>query len=176
MIYNSIILIRGVSKPISVSKENAVSIQKVFENSEIDNNYIFRVAQRSFRKGDIKYIEIGNDQRGSKEWDEEMNNFREEEIKNNLIKRNIPPEDKARNLEMFKFLFNCSCGENPSEEIIKKAHDIQLDFFIKNPKRTICDAYLLKPIIKINDSCKNLFLNSGLRLVEKAIVRDMFLN
>lgn len=176
MTYNSIISLRGINKQLIVSYSYAIEIQKIFNNKEITSDYPITIGKQSFRKGDIKYIEIINDGDDSRKWEESNKEFyAQEKIEyERLIKTTA--EYRGGLLDIFSYLYKFSSGNFPSEETLRKANEIQTEFFKKNPKRRLCDLYLLKSLIPMNNTKPNSFEHGYFRIVEKAVFRDMQLS
>jgi hypothetical protein len=67
---------------------------------------------------------------------------------------NLSLEDRASRMGFFRLIYKGFTGKNSEEVLVKEtpieelAKKIQLDFFIKNPKRIHCDVECFKPLIK----------------------------
>jgi hypothetical protein len=182
MTYNSTITLKGITKPIIVSKTNAETIQTIFANSGIEPDFVVTVGKQSFRKGDIKFVDIVADGDDSRKWDATMHEFYDEERVEREKFLKLPVEARAKRLDMFFYLYKIAMKVEPTTEILNKAYEVQLEFFKANPQRTLCDFNVLKALIpnlvdesslKMWDTSKTMFREVYLRLVEKAIFRDM---
>ena len=169
-------MIRGVNKPIITSKSNAEEIDRIWRDKDTDSRHVFRVSTQSFSKSDIKFIDIIPDSAGVEERNREMEEFYESEKKLYAKESAWPVETKARHYDFFRFLFMSCCGRYPTDEEQQKAYPIQHKFFTENPKRRLCDFYLLSPIIPRKYDDLTLFNLGGINLAERAIYRDMQLS
>jgi hypothetical protein len=182
--FNSTILIRGVQKPLFVSYAAALETQKIFNDKSIPSEQPISVAGKSFRKSDIKYIEIEKDGNRAVMWDELTIQFYQDEKVNHANLSKQSPEAKARMLDMFSVFYKTATKNDPTPEILEQAYQAQLQFFKDNPTRTLCDVSVLKSLIlKLDHSHSGNWseLNERLResffrLVERAVVRDMQLS
>jgi hypothetical protein len=179
---NSTINLKGIGKPLYVSKASAEKIQNIYHDKNIPKEFAIKVGNQSFSKGDIKYIEVNSDGSQSQVNDNEMTNFYKNEMsdRESLVKKS--PEYKAGLLDMFFYLYKNATMKEPSQETLDEAKEVQLQFFKENPRRTLCDVYLLKKLIpKVNSYSPNsLWDETEMRLrpayfkaVEFAVLRDM---
>lgn len=167
------IIIRGITKPIMTSKSNALQVKKMLEDASILPSHIFSFDKSTFKKSDIKFIEIVNDSVAGEEREIERNKFYDEERMRYNIQSVKTPEQKSIETDFFKLIYFCSCRKEPTQEILDKVIYTQKIFFEQNPRRTLCDYSVLKDCIDKDISKLTIFHDGGLRLVEKALFRDM---
>ena len=176
---NSIINVRGLTRPILVLKKEAEAVRQIFEEPKYPESYIIRVNRYAFRKGDIKSVEISSDRLSSEKFDEEMRLSVEEEKRERAKVLKLSPEVRAQRLEFFRFMYRSALGpkEEPSNEKLDQARRIQSDFFKANPRRTVCDPRLFKSIIgNPGGIMLNAWQSAGFRIVEAVASRDMYLS
>ncbi len=185
MTYNSTIVLKGMQKPIFASKINALSVQKTLSDNAIPFDFVIQIGNQSFRKGDIKFVEVINDGDDSRKNDEYMHEFYDNERKEREYLVAKTAEYKASKLDIFLYLYYFATNNNPTSEVLEKAKQIQFNFFKDHPKRTLCDLHLLKEAIPgLDHNTPNavfketavLFRTAYFRLVEKAVYRDMQLS
>ena len=177
MSYNSAVIIRGVRQPIMLSKNNAEQVKSVFENNSVDESYVISIGNQSFRKGEIKHIEILSD--GHSQQDEiafAMKQAEEENTKRQAILKK-PLEERAKDLLLFRMFYRYATGQKATTDVLEVAYGIQYDFFKRNPQRTICDPRLWKDIIgnKVG-SVSNYYEQAFFRLIVLAVDRDLKLS
>lgn len=178
MTNNSILQLIGQKSNIFLSESQATQVDNIFSDNSISPDFVIRLKNPSisFKKGAIRTIEINTDLNKHADKEKSMGEFYEEE-KNNRIKYLLFTKEKLSSFtDIFEGLFKVSSGENPSQEDINKAKEIQLKFFRENVNRTLCDLHLLKPLIPMRRQMISPFSNSFFRLAEKAVFRDMQLS
>ena len=176
---NSIINVRGLTRPILVLKKEAEAVRQIFETATYPETYIIRVNRYAFRKGDIKSVEISSDRLSSEKFDEEMRLSAEEEKRERAKVLKLSPEVRAQRLEFFRFMYRSALGpkEEPSKEKLEEARRIQAAFFKANPRRTVCDPVLLKPLLgNMKGIMLNVWQSAGIRMIGEAVSRDMYLS
>ena len=171
---------------ISVSRSEAIKVKTLWEDKSVHFDFVINIAKVSFTKGDIKMIVIEPYETGKAEyWDKLMKEFYDEEKINHRNLSAKSAEYKASLLDMFSYMFEAAAKKRPSKEALDMAHSVQLGFFTENPRRTICDAHLLKDLIgkliaesspHLWDSAVSSYRECYFRLVDKAIFRDMQLS
>lgn len=105
------------------------------------------------------------------------NNLSEEidlEYRRELMRqRGLSAQGKATLLGLFRLLFWGFTKKKSEDrpEIEKTAMDIQEKFFMENPKRTMCDPILFRPMFaRVANACDP----SVLRILERVVRQDRF--
>lgn len=173
---NSTISIVGIKTNILVSKSSAESVNKIWKDKSLPNDYILSIGQTSFKKGNIRFVDIKPDGTEAQHNEEDRAKFYNEERKNHAFNSNLSAEVKSEKTDMFEMVHIAMTGNKCSQETLSKVKEIQKDFFTKNPKRVLCDFQLLKPLIRTDLGKVTPFSVGGLRLTEMAIFRDMQLS
>lgn len=174
MTNNSYVLLKGVRQPVFLSKAHAEQLQKIFANENLGPDHNVTIGTRSFIKREIRLIEILPDSSRIEENDRQMQAFYDEEKINRKRMLEMTPSAKAQKLDMFAYLYRNTVGTMPSQEVLEQARTIQENFFIANPKRTLCDPRKLSVIIPKDELQKlNIWQKAYFRVVERAVARDM---
>lgn len=182
---NSYIQLKGVREQIFVKASEALKVKEMWEDNSVEYHHVINVGNTSFTKGDIKMVVSNNDKTKGEIWDGVMKDFYDEERRNRNALANKSAESKANMLDMFFQLHKIALKQEPNKETMDMAYKVQLDFFMRNPRRTLCDAHLLKALIpglvpesssKLWDSAISMYREAYFRLVDKAIFRDMQLS
>ncbi len=179
---NSTLQLKGVREQINVTRSEAINIKKIWEDNSVPFDFKLTVGHYTFPKSDIKLIIEQSDTGRKESMEEDHRLFYENERKSHDTLAKQSPEQKAHMLGMFEGFYKIATTEEPTQEIIERAYEVQLDFFKKHPLRTLCDAHILKSLIpglvhESNDgkvpNSASLFRESYFNLMEKAIFRDM---
>lgn len=174
MTYNSIIRVSGVEKPVILSKANAEEVRAIFENREIPQDFVLRVRNQSFRKGQIRQIEIIADNNRVETFDEEQRKSIEEERKMRVAFLSKPVEMRARSLDPFKLFYKCVTGNEPSQDALRQVYEVQLVFFRDNPNRMICDPRLWRSLVpKVYGHEEKPFQGAFFRVLTAAVSNDL---
>lgn len=175
---NSILQLIGQKQNILLTQDQATQVESVFSDGDIPSEFVIRLTNPalSFKKGNIRFIEVNKD--GGKTDDNEKNfqDFYEEERERRKKYMSWTKEYLASHTDIFEGLYKISCGEDAESEDIEKAREVQLKFFRENPQRTLCDLYLLKPLIPMKVSTIDVWQSGFFRLAEKAVFLDMQLS
>ncbi len=173
---NSTIQIIGQKKDLMVTQAVAQKIQDILADNKISGEFVIQINGMSFRKSSVRFVEIVKDRTKKEIWDQEMKEFSADEFKQRKILVGKSPEYKASLLDMFSYLYKFSANEFPLAEILEQARCTQLEFFRSHPNRTLCDLYLLKPLIQMKNKKPNIYEHGFFRVVERTVYRDMQLS
>lgn len=178
MTWNSILKLKGKPENIIISYEAGMAINKIYTNDSFPNDYKITIQKplKSFSKGAIALLEINKDG-GSGEVNNKLaSEFYKEESDRwaKLSSRTI--EQKANSTEIFEQMYLMSIGKKATNEDIKKAYEIQKEFFMNNQKRNLCDPILFKKIILIRSNRLNIWENGMFRIIERMVTRDIILS
>lgn len=176
MIYQSQILLRTITTPVTMSRHNAEFVSKIFSDEKIGSDHTIRIDRFAFRKGEIRSIQVFPDlQENTQEKDTQSFYKQESDRRQTLLK--LSPKARAQITDMFAYMFKFAVGEFPNEENLRQARATQEQFFVLNPKRTICDANRLLPLIpKIKGRKVSDYEQAYFNVIERAIMRDMQLS
>lgn len=178
MTKNSLIYLQALRVPIIVSFKEAESIQVMHEDNNVAKDAVLHIGNRTFTKGQIKYVEINPDGSKGESWGKvvQEDNAKGWDERLKFLKMSI--EAKSEHLDMFHYLFKFSTGRVPTAVEMKKAQIVQLAFYKANPKRMICDFNLLSPIIPKQEMKSSILkMEMGyIRFLEQALLNDMRLS
>ena len=143
MTYNSFIILKAIRQPIILSEREAMTIKKDYDDDSVPENHRFDLKFKSFSKSEIKYIEIVKDGSSGESWNARIHdeNVKGWEKRQEFLRKT--PEDKAKHLDMFRYMFKISTDREPTPVELKRAELAQLEFYKENPTRTICEFNLL---------------------------------
>lgn len=183
---NSTVKVRGLEEDIAATYSEAETIKKIWEDKTKDPGYIIHIGKTSFQKKDIRLVILRADRDQKASNDLDRTEFYNEERKDHYRISKLKPEEKAKFLDLFDLLYFCATNIRPTPaEVRKQAYDIQLQFFKENPARNICDAHLLKALVqeiknndayKLFDQAPLMLRQAGMKIIERAIYRDMQLS
>jgi len=174
--YNSILQLIGQKKDIPVSKAIALAIQTILEDKTKDGEFVINIKGMTFRKSSVRFVEIHNDGNAKVNSDEDMRKFYDEEKLNRIKYLSWTKEKLGSYTDIFEGLYKISSGVEAPLEVIQKAKEVQTKFFKENSMRTLCDLYLLKPLILMNAGHIDVWESGFFRVAEKAVYRDMELS
>lgn len=175
---NSILQLIGQKQNILLTYDQACQVESVFSDGDIPDDFVIRLQNpsMSFKKGAIRTIEVAEDGSKKEENEKKFQDFYEQERQRRREYLSWPKERLASNTNVFEGLYKISSGKSATLEDIEKAKEVQLIFFRENPNRTLCDLYLLKPLIPMKVSRIDRWQSGFFRLAEKAVFRDMQLS
>lgn len=171
---NSLVYIQARQVPIIVSFAEATEVQRVHADKTLDNKEIIWIDNKTFTKGQIKYVEVLHDGSRNERWNETILKNNEEGFETRRKFLLMSPEEKARELEPFKLLYKCSTGNDAGVDDLIKAEVAQVEFYRNNPDRMICDFSILKALIPKEKQLTaiNRWYAGGLRFLEEAYRED----
>lgn len=115
---------------------------------------------------DIKWFRSAKSSRA----DDESGVSSDREYREDLKKiRAMTPKQKSQRLGFFRVIHVGFIGEQPTDETLAKAQEIQKEFFDNNPQRTLCDPVNFKPILE-SSKCND----AAMRVIESHIRQDKF--
>lgn len=176
MIYQSKIVVRGREVPIIVSKAVADQISGVWADKKVEKDQLIILKHMRFLKGDIRAIDVLPD-KVAEGFDDEVRKFYDEERRERAKAVALTPKAKSMRLEMFRELYRVVTGTYPTPEVLGEARQKQEQFFTANPKRTVCDANRLIPLIPAARGQRiSKFHSAFIGMVGRAIGRDVQLS
>lgn len=170
---NSTIHLKGIDKQLVVKRHEARKIKEIWEDKSIPFDFVISIANISFPKSQIKLVIEESDVSSHDANDQDLKKFYEDERKRRDILVKQTPEQKAKRLDMFSYLYKFASNVDADEQVLKSAFGIQLSFFTEKTDRTLCDVYLLLPLIPKRNVRPNGWENGYFRFVERAVFRDM---
>lgn len=175
------IRIKGKNDTLVVSGAQGQNLKRDWENyHKTKRNMVVEIGTWTGPISDIRdFTRVAANRSESGTTDRDMATWNHERA----VVRALTPEKKAMRLGLFKFVYFVWTGVEPSADILAKAQAIQLQFFTDNPKRTVCNPVLFRPLISLNkystvvvakDGMKRLSpVGSGIRMVENCVVADI---
>jgi hypothetical protein len=147
----AMIKIKNRSDLIIIPNEMGIRIKdKWLGNSEkkigkANKNDVLDLGEWAGEYGQISSIEIEKEKRI-----DDISQENEEKLYKEIEQfRNSSPENKSRNLDKFKTTYFLKNNHTyPTPDILSKAYDIQLNYFIKNPKAIVVPNEEFNSLIK----------------------------
>ena len=172
----AIIIIRGRREPIECHYDVAKRIKADWGNVSIPQSQIMEVGEATFTKGDLKIVDLANNEnQKSEDIKDKGVKQREEDNLDYMRDRNEiagqTPENRAERIEMFRLL--CwAHGMVPTNEQESEAKRIATKFFAANPRRIRCDPKYWKHLMPEKESGVAEWADGAMRAVEGAVAKD----
>jgi hypothetical protein len=171
-----VVKLTGFGK-LELNQADYEKIKSVWADDDISGNTPLKIGKKDFKKHQIAGIEEIDrtlEMKDKEENNKAINKEIEEDRKMYLANVDLPPEEKAKKLWVFKLAYQATTGVEPEEKYNNVAIAEQTKFFKDNPHNSRPDPRIFKAI------CAQALLDKGLgkpkvNMVGKACLNMCFM-
>lgn len=168
------IRIVGENNPITLDNNLGLQVKVAYDDDSIPDSQKLRIGDTlSVRKSQIRFVRRVEDSEAANESKNRVaDDINGDHLKRYRIIRNLRPEEKARQVELFRQCHKAVSGSFPSESSLEGFRKDSIAFFTDNPNRIVPSPSCFRNNMPKEGG--NPFASRFmLRLLESVIMEDM---
>jgi len=159
------IYLRGIGQK-EISNEDARVIKQQWESGTLKHDEIISFGNFATKAGGITGITLEPETRSSNNSEQVEDDYYKE--RHEILSSSL--EERARRLEFFKLFMKIMEDRDPTEDELREAKQVQLEFFEKNPYRLECDVNCFKGFTNGKVAKQGRFIH----IIERIIGTDIY--